>query len=924
MEKNPVTRYGFICKHIAVSLGCLGAAPARAGERESPSHGAGRRARVWAGAGKIGTVVGALLSLAVSAGAQTTTDPISGPATVLRLQNAYVLLAYGQSGTPTVTCAAAPDTNVAGRWGVATTGGDPTTAIDDGRGVVAWNFLSYQVEPSLTTQATKWYRLGNTADGTYSVGPVLSTTSGTISSTWDTTGTIDVLDQDQPVGVRVQEKISLMRDIVRAEYKFVNSGAYMRTVRARFFMDPIPAGSWIVGRQRIENETDFAGGNVPADFRYYATLKTPEMVVRGIVDKFDATVPSRFVIGQTAPLANGVWDYAVQPSVPIDGTANASACQAYYNGFTLGPNQSRTIVVYAGLGNADCEPTPPYVLAAQAPRSLGFVLGDDTETTPIETSYPSPHQFNIQAFIYNTSDFGITSATLFLNLPKGLSLLPGQTAARTVSSIPRQSEGQASWRVQVDPGASGVLSYTVTSGGVPVTGKAMTGTIEIPAQTTRQFKAGLSMISIPFHFANPDTDVALGMKDMTVPLARWDSTYKRYDYHKEGRIPSLDVGAGYWYRPETDVLVSLVGAAPVADSLTENQRIVLKAGWNMIGSPFVYAVPWGNVQVSDGAGGLLSLAEATNAGWLRPTLFAYNSSSGSYQWGNVTDAILEPWVGYWVRADRSVSLVVPAVATPGASVEQRADVPEGWRIQIAARAKRGADLCNFAGASRAASDGWNVQDVDEPPVPGQGWVSLRFVHSDWGNKSGWYTQDIRGDSMAADKVWDFEVETDQDGEDVTLSWPALTKSLPRDLNAILEDTASGKRVYLRTQGSYAFRATAGVARSFKLTISRRAGRMLSVSGLEMTTLSGRAGARSINFQVSADAVADVRILSPTGRVLKQVASRSPAKVGQNSVVWDGTTAQGVGLTSGLVMLEVTATSPEGASVRAVRPCVLVR
>jgi len=42
------------------------------------------------------------------------------------------------------------------------------------------------------------------------------------------------------------------------------------------------------------------------------------------------------------------------------------------------------------------------------------------------------------------------------------------------------------------------------------------------------------------------------------------------------------------------------------------------------------------------------------------------------------------------------------------------------------------------------------------------------------------------------------------------------------------------------------------------------------------------------------------------------------------VVWDGTNRSGALLTSGLVLVEVSARTPDGTAVRVVSPCVLVR
>lgn len=879
-------------------------------------------------------LVGTLAGVGSSRAQDTAQDPIAGQATVLRLQNQYISLVYGRSGTPALAAVAAPDTNVSGRWGVATVFGDPDSNLDDNRSACAWNFLSYQVEPQLESQADKWYRLGNSGDGTYRDGPVADQSANTITSTWDTSGTINVnvsqggssSQQQQPVGVAVEERLTLMRDMVRVEYRFVNSGGLARRVRARIFMDPLEESSWIIGRRRVEFESQFQGGNVPDEWRLFSPLSTPEVAVRGILNSFGATVPNRFVVGSTASLANSPFNYVINPNYRFDGDPdpNDEACQAYWDTFMLLPGQSRSIVTYVGLGSAESDPTPPYVLAVQTRRTLGFVLGDNPDTANPEPSYPSPRRFTIRAFLYNVAEFDINNASAFITLPKGLTLVSGQPEVRQIGTVLRQSEVPTSWEVELDPSVSGRLTFTVTASGVPVASKTVTGSIEVPAQATRKFSAGLALMSVPFQFANPDTPVALNQPSDRIRLARWDSTRKRYAYYPDSLCSTIQAGAGYWYRPDMDTTLVLRDATPVPRTLTANYVIPIKAGWNMIGAPYVYEVPWGNTRVSDGQT-VMSLTEAAAAGWLRPTLFSYNTVTKSYQFANLQDATLTPWEGYWLRAERDAFLIVPPVTTPDASViapDQRSSAPE-WRIQIAASARGAADLANFAGVSRTAPDDYDLHDIDEPPVPGEGYVSLRFVHNDWGRMSGYFTQDIRNDDFSTAKVWEFEVDTDLQGEDVTLTWPGLNSRLPRGYAASIEDVASGRRVYLRTQGSYTFQADSG-PRKFRLTITRAAGSRLAITGLEVTNAPGRAGARNISFQLSGEAVADVRILAPSGRVLREVAKGTPVGTGRNSVIWDGTNSRGARLTSGIVLVEVTATAPDGAQVRDVRPHVIVR
>jgi len=68
----------------------------------------------------------------------------------------------------------------------------------------------------------------------------------------------------------------------------------------------------------------------------------------------------------------------------------------------------------------------------------------------------------------------------------------------------------------------------------------------------------------------------------------------------------------------------------------------------------------------------------------------------------------------------------------------------------------------------------------------------------------------------------------------------------------------------------------------------------------------------------------VRVLSPTGKTLRQVASKAPCTTGRNTLVWDGTNQQGAVVPSGIVLIDIVGTDPDGASVRVTRPVMLTR
>jgi hypothetical protein len=164
-------------------------------------------------------------------------------------------------------------------------------------------------------------------------------------------------------------------------------------------------------------------------------------------------------------------------------------------------------------------------------------------------------------------------------------------------------------------------------------------------------------------------------------MLRWDPTAgDRGDYTEYPAIDSLAPGAGFW-------LVTAGGRSPTlgdgqsVDASTPYQ-IPLKQGWNQVGTPFGFAVPWDTVLAASG------LPDSTVSG-----PHAYRDSAGYL----FDQSVLRPWEGYFVNNMTGApdTLVVPPVGTASpdgaaARASAHAGVPPAVRAQ-SARAKTAAE-----------------------------------------------------------------------------------------------------------------------------------------------------------------------------------------------------------------------------------------
>jgi hypothetical protein len=200
-----------------------------------------------------------------------------------------------------------------------------------------------------------------------------------------------------------------------------------------------------------------------------------------------------------------------------------------------------------------------------------------------------------------------------------------------------------------------------------------------------------------------------------------------------------------------------------------------------------------------------------------------------------------------------------------------------------------------------------------PQAPEGGYVAVTVVDSGANPvKRGRLAAALRNSDPRGRNEWDFAVETNSH-DDVELTWPDLANA-PKEVAVYLQDLESGRRLYMRTQSAYTFRAGAQPHR-FRITAEPRAASNLLVR--DLSVLSSQARSTTLTFVLNQTADVEVRVLSPSGKVVTQ-RQLSGSHVGLNSVALSHTDARGYALPRGLYLCEVTATTPEGQTVKSLK------
>ena len=529
------------------------------------------------------------------------------------------------------------------------------------------------------------------------------------------------------------------------------------------------------------------------------------------------------------------------------------------------------------------------------------------------------------------------------------------------------------------------FNHTITITGTnPTSGTSAIDTRTFTIQS-HVFPAGISFVSIPYYEANVDSPTgktrdAGDLLGPSVLLARWlyvaskDSvgntiTSPSYVFYGSGAtvqdpnaslhpnsfVPVPDnssitsniapLGVGYFLNAPGPVTVVTYGQSFDTTSF----RIPLHEGWNMIGNPYKFAVPFDGLEFDLPSGTRVTAEAAADQKVILP--FIYRYVGGQYQFQTLPAGNLQAWEGQWIyvipqnpnkpRQDTVLTMITTPVAVSGfagraahktrlasASGAHSLNTPPkvtgagSWTVQLQASSKDLHDGYNFIGVTRSAAAANSL--VPKPPHPSP-YVTLGV--SDPNAKGAVYAQDLQ---MAGGvKTWNVSVMTDQPNTDITLRWPNIA-TLPKNYRLTLQDTATGQEIDLRNQASYQFNSGHNaVTRAFTLTAhpTNSGGHavLTNISVNPPRSVPGRAaGSYQIGYTVSQDAQVEVAIVGYNGQTLAQIGATRAVSSGDNTQVWNGRDTKGAIVPAGTYLLQLRAVTTDGTVSREIRPLTITR
>jgi hypothetical protein len=247
--------------------------------------------------------------------------------------------------------------------------------------------------------------------------------------------------------------------------------------------------------------------------------------------------------------------------------------------------------------------------------------------------------------------------------------------------------------------------------------------------------------------------------------------------------------------------VTLRNGDGITVNTVEPFLIILRPGWNMFASPFAFKVARENIDI----GGIDSEIVTHNENGYVPVI----EGQGRF---------LEPFEGYLIfnNFEQQDTLIIHPSEVPLAlpPLTLKPTVDADWFIDIKAQCEYARDNYNTVGIIADAEMEWDHYERYEPPPIGA-YVSVNFPRNKWQTKPNIYRTDFRPQNSDG-YVWGFEVETNFNGEAVTLDFGNL-ESLPSNFEIRLEDVTLGQKVDLANNPQYIFSSSpSGKVQEFRI------------------------------------------------------------------------------------------------------------
>jgi hypothetical protein len=392
----------------------------------------------------------------------------------------------------------------------------------------------------------------------------------------------------------------------------------------------------------------------------------------------------------------------------------------------------------------------------------------------------------------------------------------------------------------------------------------------------------------------------------------------------------LKAGEGVWILSFKARKIDLSGF-PVSHTDEDSTRVLLKKGWNQIGVPSGYHLNLADLKFLQPGSETELTSDAVFANYLSPAVYWYQSSNlqAGYQWSMIEATIVTPWRGYWVYANREVTIVYARTpAFPDNADLQPSDVdavnPDNltkksvsandWQLSLDVKNDLHNDQGNIIGITEAAG----TLPIYEPPHLDD--YCSAYFSSDDGN----VTQDLRNpfSDLREVKEWKYYVSSSNSGQKHTINWQRWGQE--SGIYLYLVDQVHEKIINLSESDDYEF-TSSSQNHPFKIYATMDAGFTPKIIPVSYKLLQNYPNPFNPNTTIKfgiPESGDNKRVSLKIFNILGQEVStlvNGNMEAGYHEIKWNGSNQRGVPVSSGVYFYRLI-----GEGIHQVKKMVLIR